>query len=109
MKKTFEINLQGHPAEVKIVDGYAVLAIPLDYFKNLVESDERYSDYDENSEEFKFAKVNDTEEWACDVVSALNQEDEDGSTLITKAIEEALNLAIEDGSEAINLPMEDWQ
>lgn len=103
MKKVFEINLQGHPAEVKIVDGYAVLAIPLDYFKNLVESDERYSKYDYENV-WKCAKVVDLDEWACDVVSALNQEDEDGTTLITKAIEKAFDVVIENGSYAVSLP-----
>lgn len=103
MKKTFEINTTGHPAGVKIVDGHAVLAIPLKYLKTLVESDEYWCEYDEKNE-WKCAKVVDPDEWACDVVSALNQEEEDGSTFITKAIEEAIKLAIEEVIYAISLP-----
>lgn len=104
MKKTFEIEMENHPAGVTLVDGHLVMAISVDYLRNLIESDETYAEYDEDEDKWKSVKVLDEIEWARDVRDALNMEEEDGSTLITKALDKAFTEAIESGCESVQLP-----
>lgn len=106
MKKTFEVDLTGHPAEVKIVDGYAVMAIPMSYFKNLIETDDRYAEYTDGEDDvdFIYPRVVDEAVWMEEVVDWMNFEGDDGTTLITDVIERAFVEAIESGSATIDLP-----
>ncbi len=46
-------------------------------------------------------RVNAPYRWARDVLAELNREDEEGATLLSKALDAAIDAAIENGSDAV--------
>ncbi len=53
-----------------------------------------------------YVKINDVREFATDVVRGLLHEEEDGSTVISRCIDDAAKIAVEDGSMAIDYDFE---
>lgn len=102
--KQFTVSLDGHPAHAQIIDGYLVIAIEGQYLNHLVESDPDREGYDEDTDEVRRPKVTDSAEWLADVVGALNSEQEDGSNMITRMLDKSFTEAIENGSDAVQLP-----
>ncbi len=52
-------------------------------------------------------RVTDPAEWASDVLCALAQEEEDGSTLVTELLDNAMSDAVDNGSIAVELAGDD--
>ena len=63
--------------------------------------------YSDEQEDYVPPKVVDLDQFIDDLVDELNREEEDGSTLITKALDDAVVNACENGSEAIFLGTND--
>lgn len=80
---------------------WIVIAIHKSTVKNAVEGNPSLEHYDEESGDYISAKITDLDQFVDDLIHELNREEEDGSTLITAAIDRASVNACENGSDAI--------
>jgi hypothetical protein len=87
----------GEPLAVKIVDGKLVIEIGVDTLRFCAEMQACRFDDALNGYVYPL-KVTDRNEYARDVVRALNDEREDGSTILTDLLDKAFMSAWEDGS-----------
>lgn len=85
------------PGKAFIHDGNIVVFVPVDTIKIALEANPRYGEYSHFAEH-----ITDLDEFAKDVVYALNDEEEDGTTLVHKMFDEAMVNAIDDGSMNID-------
>lgn len=89
------------PLTVKIVKGELVIRIGFAALKQAAEMMEDNHPYDEKTGDFKTLwKISDQEELAKDTANELQDEREDGSTILTDCLDKALLAAIENGSMA---------
>lgn len=66
---------------------------------------QRYGYDEEKGEERKdFVTINDPDVWAKEVLRQIVAESEDGSSLMTKLFDDAVERAIDDGAEGIDIP-----
>jgi hypothetical protein len=84
-----------HNGEAVIEDGAIVIRVPLTALPQVVEGA-----WALGSLETRYV-VTDTEAFAKDLVRALNDEDEQGTTLVHKMFDDAINEALEQGAEGI--------
>lgn len=80
-------------------DGRIAIEIGVATLAHTLAFGDKFNRFDEGLNDYRrtFA-VSDPVEFARDVVRALNDEEEDGSTRLTEIIEEAMEAAISDGS-----------
>lgn len=90
------------PLKVELKNGELVIHIGINILKFAAENMDSCNIYDEKSKEWKqLWKINNRVYFARDVIYALSEEREDGSSKLTDLIDEACLKAIEDGSEGI--------
>ncbi len=92
-----------HPCGAVREGDWIVIAIHKNTLKNAVELNQGLEYYSEDAEDYLPPKVMNLDQLVDDLVAELNCEQEDGSTLITKALDEAVVNACESGSDAISL------
>lgn len=92
-----------HPCGAVREGDWIVIAIHKNTLKNAVELNQGLEYYSEDAKDYLPPKVMNLDQLVDDLVAELNCEQEDGSTLITKALDEAVVNACESGSDAISL------
>ena len=96
-----------HPCGAVREGDWVVIAIHKNIIKNATELNQGLEYYSDEQEDYVPPKVVDLDQFVDDLVDELNREEEDGSTLITKALDDAVVNACENGSEAIFLGTND--
>ena len=96
-----------HPCGAVREGEWVVIAIHKNTIKNATELNQGLEYYSDEQEDYVPPKVVDLDQFIDDLVDELNREEEDGSTLITKALDDAVVNACENGSEAIFLGTND--
>ena len=88
------------PLRCEVADGYLDLGIG---FKILRFAAENHPDFwdDKSGADVLNIKICDMELFAKDIARAINDEGEDGSTLLTRMLDAAIKQAVEDGSEGV--------
>lgn len=92
-----------HPCGAVHEGDWIVIAIHKNTLKNAIELNQGLEYYSDEQEDYMPPKIINLDQFVNDVVDALNREEEDGSTLITKALDDAVVEACESGSDAIQL------
>jgi hypothetical protein len=87
------------PLRVRIVDRVLIIEIGIGTLKFAAEHCEKFWN---GEADLYMLKVTDAERFARDVQIALQVEEEDGSTPISRLLDEMIEDAVEDGSEAID-------
>ena len=96
-----------HPCGAVREGDWVVIAIHKNTIKNATELNQGLEYYSDEQEDYMPPKVVDLDQLIDDLVDELNREEEDGSTLVTKALDDAVVNACENGSEAIFLGTDD--
>ena len=96
-----------HPCGAVREGDWVVIAIHKNTIKNATELNQGLEYYSDEQEDYVPPKVVDLDQFIDDLVDELNREEEDGSTLVTKALDDAVVNACENGSEAIFLGTND--
>jgi hypothetical protein len=93
--------LRNRPLQASIQDDQLVISIGIEtlaycaaHQPNIIEDSGEYN--------WPYIKIDDVSRFARDVVCGLLHEEEDGSTVISRCIDEACLSAVEDGSEAVD-------
>ena len=90
------------PLHVTVVDGCVRIEIGTRTLARAVACSPWATPYDENRGDFfRTFAIADIEQFAKDVVSAMRDEREDGSSLLTDLLDKSAQEAIEQGSEAL--------
>lgn len=89
------------PLKVEIKDGEIVIRIGIDVLKMAAEQCPGIIDW-EGEYDYPWIKIDDADEFAKDVVQGLLREEEDGSTTISDCFDEAIKLAVDDGSIGVD-------
>lgn len=97
------------PLGCRIVDGRLVIDIGIETLAFATKESptlyQRYGYDEEKGEERQdFVKINDPDVWAKEVLRQIVAESEDGSSLMTKLFDDAVERAIDDGAEGIDIP-----
>lgn len=92
-----------HPCAAVIEGDWVVIAIHKSNILSAVSLHPELEQYDEELDKYVSPIITDLDLFIQDVVNALNQEAEDGSTPITHALDEAILEAVENGSEGIEV------
>lgn len=90
------------PLRVKVKQGRLVISIGVQTLAFAVENGSAFEVY--VGEEYVGPKIMDRAAFARAVAVELKREDEDGSTLLTKMLDEAAELAMESGLDCVELP-----
>lgn len=94
--KTRSPSKPSAPLAVKVTNGQLVISIGIETLAHALLND---PDFDPEGVE-----VLDAAQFAQDTVSALDTEDEGGRTSVQRLLDEAMNQAIESGSDAVRIP-----
>jgi len=86
------------PLTVEVKDNKLIISIGIDTLAFVAERCPHFYNYDKHNNEEKYVTVVDNNELAHDVVRALTDEEEDGSTILHRLIDDAIEDAYEDGS-----------
>lgn len=92
------------PLKCYISDGVLTMAIGVECLAKAIKLNPELTEYDEESGEWTEPEVTDVDKFAVEVMHAVQQEGEDGTTLIHIALDTAAMNAIESGAEGIKLP-----
>lgn len=90
--------------KVFIEDGVLTMQIGVEALAHVTKLNPELTTYDEKSGEWAEPKVTDPDKFAAEVLTALKDESEDGTTLLHIAIDTAAMNAIENGAEGIDIP-----
>lgn len=96
-----------HPCGAVREGDWIVIAIHKNTLKNATELSQSLEYYSDEEEDYLPPKVVNLDQLVDDLIDELNREEEDGSTLITKALDDAVVNACENGSGAILLGIDD--
>lgn len=94
------------PLKCFIENGVLTIQIGVECLANAVKLNHDLSEYDEESGEYIEPKITDADKFAAAILSALMDEEEDGTTLVHTALDTAAWNAIENGAEGIVMPKE---
>ena len=100
-----DIPDERHPQSVIRQGDWIVLAIHVDVLKHVAESSPILEFINDEGESFG-AVVTDADVFVNELVSQLNYEGEDGSTLVTHMIDDAFDSAVEHGARGIKVAEE---
>lgn len=96
-----------HPCGAVREGDWIVIAIHKSTLKNATELNQGLEYYSDEEDDYLPPKVVNLDQLVDDLIGELNREEEDGSTLITKALDDAIVNACENGSDAILLGIDD--
>ena len=91
------------PLSVTISNGELIIAVGIDCLASAIAAGNDFHHFDEEKDEYirNFA-ITDAKEFAQDVMLALQHEEEDGSTPLSKLFDEMGQAAIDDGSTGVD-------
>jgi|GEM_PF-2354853 len=92
------------PLKVTIEDGVLTMRIGVDVIAHAAKLSPRLAHYDHKAGETFEPKITDADKFAAEVMTALKDEDDEGSTLIHIALDQAMVNAVDMGAEGIELP-----
>lgn len=87
---------------VQILDGRLVISIGINNLANAFHESENNNPMDEDEGDFvRLYQVTDVRDFAMDVLTCLDDESEDGSTMITRMLDSACWDAVMNGSDGV--------
>lgn len=89
--------------KMDIEDGVLTMRIGVELIAHTTKLNPELSEYDEKSDEWIEPEIIDADKFAQEVLVALRDESEDGTTLIHTALDTAIMNAIECGAEGIKI------
>lgn len=90
------------PLLCKIEDNKIIITIGFDALKFLAETSDKCEKYDkEFCPEGAWSKVTNKKLFSQEVLRSLQHEEEDGSTMVHRLLESAINLALDNGAEGV--------
>ncbi len=92
------------PLKVFIEDGVLTMAIGVEVLAKAVKLNPAFTEYDQALDLWREPEITDVDVFAQEVADMLQDESEDGTTLVHIAIDTAAENAIENGAEGILLP-----
>lgn len=92
------------PLKCFIEDGVLVMQIGVECLAHAIKLNPDLTEYDDKTGEWVEPKITDADKFAAEVLLALKDESEDGTTLVHMAIDTAAMNAIENGAEGIKMP-----
>lgn len=92
------------PLKCCIEDGVLIMQIGVAALARAIQLNPDLTECDERTGQWNEPEITDADKFAAEVLAALKNEDEDGTTLIHTAIDTAAMNAIENGAEGIKLP-----
>lgn len=92
------------PLKCCIEDGVLIIQIGVEALALVTKLNPELTEYDEKTGEWNEPEITDPDKFAAEVLIALKDESEDGTTLVHTAIDTAAMNAIENGAEGIKLP-----
>lgn len=92
------------PLKCYIDDGVLTMAIGVECLAKAIKLNPEFTEYDEKTGEWNEPEITDVDKFALEVMHAVKEENEDGTTLIHTALDTAAMNAIENGAEGIKLP-----
>lgn len=92
------------PLKCYINDGVLTMAIGVECLAMAIKFNPELTEYNDKTGEWVEPEVTDADKFAVEIMHAVQQESEDGTTLIHIALDTAAMNAIEDGAEGIKLP-----
>lgn len=93
------------PLRAEIRSGKLMIEIGIDTLAFATTESPKLQRYDDG--DYLTPKVTDADEWAREVVRALNDEEEDGSTPLTRFLDDVFQRAVDDGAQGIVMPAEE--
>lgn len=93
----------GH-LRVRIEREQIVISIGVATLPKVVEFGHDHHSYDEEAGDYLVPKITDPDTFAKEVLSELEREEEDGTTLVHLMFDKAIAHAIENGAEGVTLP-----
>ena len=96
-------DLRRHPFGAERRGDWIVIAVSLDTLRHATENCPDLEYYPESGGDFVRPVVTDIGTFANEFVGALNNESEDGSTLVTRVFDAAIERAVEDGAEGVEV------
>jgi hypothetical protein len=92
------------PLKCCIEDGVLIMQIGVEVLAHAVKLNPELTEYDERTGDWDEPKITDPDKFAAEVLRALVDEDDEGTTLVHIAIDTAAMNAIENGAEGIQIP-----
>jgi hypothetical protein len=97
-----DLGADGMPLRAAVEDGKLIVAIGIETLAFAFEKSEENNPYDEHTGDFKEKlRIGDKLQFSDDVVRAMNDEAEDGSTPLTRFIDSMMQEAVNQGSLGI--------
>lgn len=87
--------------EVRVADGVLSISVGISILAFATHLNGELDAYDDDTGDFLDTTVTDEEVFAKEVASALNREDEDGTTMVHRMLDRAAMLAIENGADGV--------
>ena len=92
------------PLQCRIDKDKIIISIGFDALKFLAENSDVCEKYDEEfCPDGIWTEINNKKEFAKEVLKSLKHEQEDGTTVVHKLFEDAINMALENGAEGVKL------
>ena len=92
------------PLKCFIEDGVLVMQIGVECLAHAIKLNPDLTEYDDKTGEWIEPEITDADKFAAEVLMALKEESEDGTTLVHIAIDTAAMNAIENGAEGVKMP-----
>jgi len=92
------------PLKCCIEDGVLIMQIGVEVLAKAVQLNPDLAELDEKTEEWVEPEITDPDKFARAILTAIQDESDDGTTLIHMALDTAAMNAIENGAEGIKLP-----
>ena len=92
------------PLKCCIEDGVLIMQIGVEVQAKAVQLNPDLAELDEKTEEWVEPEITDPDKFARAILTAIQDESDDGTTLIHMALDTAAMNAIENGAEGIKLP-----
>lgn len=95
------------PLDCKIIGGRLIMSIGIECLAHAIKLNPELGKWDDESGEWNEPEITDPDKFAKEVMIALQDESEDGTTLVHVALDKAAMNAIENGAEGIRLPADE--
>lgn len=92
------------PLKCCIEDGVLIMQIGVEVLAKAVQLNPDLAELDEKTEDWVEPEITDPDKFARAILTAIQDESDDGTTLIHMALDTAAMNAIENGAEGIKLP-----
>jgi len=98
------VTSRDKPLKIKIYKGILSISIGVRTLAHVAEFNPELERYDEESGDTNAPKVTDHDAFTKEVLAMLRREEEDGTTIVHEMFDKAVEMAIENGAEGIEIP-----